>query len=130
MGNYVAMVQTTLRLDMARQLQKEANFAVIRMADRVRNYSVDLGSSEKEELVIGNDKGRFEFLKTQEKLEMDGQSLFSSNIVVDEVIFDYSVSENPAKLQPWVSIYLKISSKKHPEIGNWVKTTISSRIFE
>ena len=130
MGNYIAMVQTTLRLDLARQLQKEANFAVIRMADRVRNYSVDLGSSEKEELVIRNDKGRFEFLKTQKKLEMDGQSLFSSNIVVDEVIFGYSGSVNPAKLQPWVSIYLKISSKKHPEIGNWVKTTISSRIFE
>ena len=139
MMSYASMVQTNLRLDEARKLQKQANFAVIRMADRIRNYSVvlpnddnnqrsDFVSSDEGTLVIGKNKGFFEYLPSSKKVEMDGQPLFSDNVVVDVLEFDYSV-ENP-KQQPWVQIYLKISSARDPAISNWVRTTISSRVFQ
>lgn len=126
MTSYAAMSQTNLQLDAARQLQKETNFAVIRMADKIRNFPIE--SCDEDEILLKNNHGKFAF---SEKLRMDEQPLFSENIEVKEVSFKCEgVEENPAKLQPRVQIYLKVSSKKYPKISNWVQTTISSRIFE
>lgn len=128
MTSYAAMSQTNLQLDAARQLQKETNFAVIRMADRIRNFSVDLDNSTDKKLIIGHKKGVFEYLPNKKQLTMDEQPVFSSNILVTKMEFKYS--KNSAKLQPWVQIYLKVASKKNKEITNRIRTTISSRIFE
>ena len=129
MGSYAAMVKTSLRLDIARQMQKEINFAAIRIADRVRNFSIDLEGSDSETLLTQRNEDVFEFLPIKKELMMNGQPLFSDKISVDSVIFLYPPKENK-NLQPWVQIYFKISSYKEPEITNWIRTTISSRVFE
>lgn len=135
MMSYASMVQTNIRLDESRKLQKQANFAVMRMADRIRNFSVVLPDaqadglvSDETRLVIGKERGVFEFGEISENIRMDGQQLFSDNVIVEEINFKYSKSER--KIQPWVQIYLKIRSRKNEEITNWVRTTISSRIFQ
>ena len=114
-------------------MQKEINFTAIRIADRVRNYSINLGEGESNsgKLVIGKTGEIFEFLSSSKKLTMCEQSLFSDKIAVDMVEFSYpDPEENNGNFQPWVQVYLKISSRKEPEIKNWIRTTISSRIFE
>jgi len=140
MGSYAAMTKTNLKLDAARQLQKETNFAVIRMADKIRNYKID--SCEETKLVLkdrNNNDIEFQFLLNNKKeAQMQGQSLFSANISVDRGSFECtgvgqnSTNKSPAnfKVQPRVQIYLKVSSRKNPKITNWVRTTISSRIYD
>jgi len=131
MTSYVAMVKTSIRLDLARQMQKETNFAVIRMADKIRNFPIK--SCEKTKLTLnGRNRGEivFQFLENQHKATMDNQPLFSENILLEEGKFKCFGVENPAKLQPRVQIYLKIRSEKDDELSNWIRTTISSRIYE
>ena len=65
MTTYAAMAKTNLQLDAARQLQKETNFAAIRIADRVRNFSIE--SCENDKLIVGEGKGEFKFLPNKKK---------------------------------------------------------------
>ncbi len=134
MTSYVAMTKTSLRLDLARQMQKETNFAVIRMVDKIRNYPIK--NCDEKKLVLQNRQGHeitFKFLlENKQQLTLNEQPLFSENIAVDDGHFDckgLDDEENPAKIQPRVQIYLQVSAKKDPEITNRVQTTISSRIF-
>ena len=129
MTSYVAMTKTSLRLDLARQMQKETNFAVIRMVDKIRNHPIK--SCESKKLVLKGGKFTFKFLENRKQLTLNNQPLFSENIAVDEGHFECKgLDENSAEIQPRVQIYLQVSAKKDPEITNRVQTTISSRIFE
>jgi len=139
MTTYASMVQVNMKLDAARQLQKETNFAVIRMADKIRNFKIH--SCEEKKLVLKDRNNKsikfnsaiiaIDATNSRKTLKMDGQPLFSSNIEVQKISFVCAgVGENHAKLQPRVQIYLKVASRRNPEITNWIRTTISSRIFE
>jgi len=130
MGSYAAMAKTTMRLDLARQLQKETNFAVIRMADKIRNFPIE-SCAENKLVLDGRDKGQltFEFLlENKKQLTLNEQPLFSANLQVKEGKFECVGVEDSAE-QPRVQIYLLVSAKKEPEITSRVQTTISSRIF-
>ncbi|MCF7917425.1 type II secretion system GspH family protein [Candidatus Gracilibacteria bacterium] len=158
MGSYFSLLQASQRADAARQLQKELNFAVIRMADKIRSFSIHYqayddsstnpGSSETLfTRGVGSDEiHKFERTAFQWQgkdfytLSMDGAPLFSKIFNVEAVFFkispllDPSAPENlgkkEAQLQPKATIFLKAVSLQYPEINISIQTTISSRKYE
>lgn len=154
MVSYVSLAQTSRRIDISRQLQKETNFAMIRIADRVRAQSIDYeayysgsgspeacGPSNLKVLCLGaktktiTNPSKTVFVLKDENLEMNAAPLFSKKFKVDKAEFKISPERDPAKLsnpqyQPKAQIILEISSREEPKISLLIQTTVSSRLYE
>lgn len=136
MGSFLSLSKTQQQLDITRQIQREINFATIRIADRVRSQSIDyeaVGQNNHHLLPI--EEGEiFVFDEDTHQLTMDGAPLFSHNLMVQDV--EFTVSEDPhlSHIQPWVRIELLVSDKveetEDPLVSIPLRTTISSRIIQ
>ncbi|MCF7812226.1 prepilin-type N-terminal cleavage/methylation domain-containing protein [Candidatus Gracilibacteria bacterium] len=121
MASYLALVRANQAANISRQLQKEANFAMIRIADKIRTflphyeqYSAD-GNQIGEQTFLSllhEETGQtvvFEKAETDraenfcqaryghkcQTLLMNGSPLFSQNIHVSEALFRLSPAKNP-----------------------------------
>ncbi len=138
MGSFLALSTTQKQLDLTRQIQREINFATIRIADRVRSQSIDYD-------LIDADLANHHFLPIKSgeiftfdqntgELLMNDSPLFSHNLMVRDL--EFTVSENPqvSHLQPWVTIELLVSERtaetENPTVSIPLRTTISSRIIQ
>ncbi len=136
MGSFLTLSKMKHQLDLTRQIQREINFATTRVADRIRSQSVDYHFLNFDPdinhhflPIIGADT--FEFDDTPGELKMNGEPLFSSNLMVQDVVF--TVSQNPeiSHLQPSVTIEMEVSERSDdPKIIIPIRTTISSRIIQ
>lgn len=158
LGSYFSLLQASQRSDIARQLQKEMNFAVIRMADKIRSYSIDYKAYEDENVDVRQSQSLFtkssesdsfhrfqrEDFSTNQRsfstLGMDGAPLFSSIFEVEEMNFSVTPNADPAnpenlgdksvQLQPKATLFLRVRSFRYPDISFTLQTTISSRRYE
>ena len=109
MGSFLTLSKMRQQLDLTRQIQREINFAVIRMADRVRSQSIDYGAeinSDDSSFLPINGNEKFEF--RDDNLFMNDTPLFSSGLMVQDLKFTISLDpeENPDPVQPSVTIEL------------------------
>ena len=138
MGSFLALSKTQKQLDLTRQIQREINFATIRIADRVRSQSIDYDNiviTDNHFLpIVGKEGFRFNPDPGIKQLTMNGAPLFSSNLMVRNL--EFAVSENPdtSHLQPSVKIELLVSDRtigaEPPTVSVPLRTTISSRIIQ
>ncbi len=139
MGSFLALSKTQKQLDLTRQIQREINFAAIRIADRVRSQSIDYVRLDADPtnhhfLPIGESGGEFRFDPGTGQLTMNDTPLFSHNLMVRDLEFE--VSENPDifHIQPSVKIELLVSNRtidlEPPKVSIPLRTTISSRIIQ
>lgn len=152
MISFVTFHRTSVRLDRMRQLQRETNFTLNRIIDRVRQHSIDYGAyAEKnldpggtDQLFIGNDQGAFVFVPATadavrtETLLFRDQPLFSKNFRVKDAFFTITPDVDPlqniaasaAQRQPRVQIELEVESILDPAVRLAVRTTVSSRQYQ
>jgi prepilin-type N-terminal cleavage/methylation domain-containing protein len=153
LGSYFSLVQASQKADTARQLQKEVNFAMIRMADKIRSYSINYSVYEDQD--ISKDGSRFLFTEGNEGathkfqiensdgkqiLTMDGAPLFSSFFEVKDFHVSITPNNDPfdsanlgdseAQFQPKATIFLSVEARRYPDVSLVIQTTISSRRYE
>ena len=134
---YARFVQTKTQIDISRQMQKEVNFALARITDRVRNCTIKSESdtnSKKIELSCSNEKNpifKIEKLTNDKStLTMDGHPLLSKKfevIIGDDPAFNIT---NEVGSQPKVQIHLTVQSNQDSKVSQSIRTTISSRIYQ
>lgn len=157
LASFASLIKVTQKIDTSRQLQKEINFALIRMADRMREDSINY-DAYKEGACTGMDTtqntkvciGDYVFEKEESivrgdetfyTLAMDGERLFSSKFNIRKVaIFDITPGNDPTQkdddgtpypnFQPKLTIYLDVESIQYPDINFQIQTTISSRKYQ
>ena len=147
MGGFAALIQTNQRNNVFRDLQKQSNFALVRLADNMRNGSVDYQAYETggdcQNLDLGSplervclgDETLLEY--RDENLWLDGQPLFSDVFHVEKGLFTVLPALDPfsnigtrsAQLQPKVHFYGVVTSRQFPKISIPLQTTISSRSY-
>ncbi len=149
LGTYWQMIKLSHYTDASRQLQKEVHFALLRMTDKIRAYSVDYDAYEAEGNCGGLDLASHNklclneenvFRTTSGQLQMNGAPLLSDQFQIDHLNFSVSPTINPfapsnlgnksAQLQPKVTIFLTASHRNNPKINTTLQTTISSRIYQ
>ncbi len=151
LSSFWALLQTNDRNKNFSQLQQETSFAMARIADKIKNYSIDYDAYTSPGVCQGmtiNDtlkvlclnSNTFELDSSQETLKMNGQPLFSKSFKVEKSLFQISPAKNPyyrdnigkkeVQLQPKVTIILKVSSIKYPNMVLNIQTTISSRQYK
>ena len=143
------MLETNARIDLSRQLQKEVHFAMIRMADKIRDYSIDYDAyipssggkcetqdiASPQKLCVNDPSGdSYVFEVINGILKMNSAPLLSERFLVSSLNFTITPSADPSKitntqLQPKVTIYIKAQAKNLPDISISIQTTISSRIY-
>lgn len=147
MGGFMTLIQTNQRNDAFRELQKESNFALIRLADKMRAVSIDYPAYEAggacqnldlgsplAQLCLGDDH-IFSF--EEGNLWLNEQPLFSDIFEVEKALFTVLPAQNPftnltvqsAQLQPKVHFYGVVKSKAFPQLYIPLQTTISSRSY-
>lgn len=131
MGSYLSLARMRQSLDVTRQIQREVNFAAMRMGDRMRAHSVnyeheDYSPENHEFLPLGEDE--FVYDNKEKMVRMNGAPLFSPSLEVSELRFEVIPSQRSEKIQGMVKLELRVSSKAKPEISVPLRTTISSRI--
>lgn len=148
MGSYWVLIKANKSAEISRGLQKETNFAMIRMADSIRNFSIDyesyaFGSGAVCESLDINScqnlcvKGNV-YQHKNGNLFMNDQPLFSNKYKVEDVYFLTAPGANPfenldnrsLQLQPRVTIFIKVFSKENPAIKLEIQTTVSSRKYK
>jgi prepilin-type N-terminal cleavage/methylation domain-containing protein len=133
MGSFLTLSKTKQTLDITRQIQRELNFATIRIADRVRSQSIDyarLVDSNHHFLPLGQDES-FRFDEDAGMIFMNDAPLFSHLLHVQDV--ELTVSPNNNEQQPYVHLEILVSEKsseESPRISIPIRTTISSRIIQ
>ena len=140
MGSFLALSKTQKQLDLTRQIQREINFATIRIADRVRSQALDYvrldaDPSNHHFLPIEGEEGfRFDPATEIEQLFMNDAPLFSHNLMVRDLKFTVSEDPDTSHLQPSVKIELRVSDRttgaEPPTVSIPLRTTISSRIIQ
>ncbi len=153
MGTYWQMIKIENTTNLSRQLQKEVHFALIRMADKIRAYSVnyeayaldgncgevDIDSSHK--LCLKGANGTENIFEIAEStIKMNDAPLLSPKFKVENISFSVSPTLDPfspsnlgtkeTQLQPKVSIFLTAVARQNPKIKTTLQTTISSRIYQ
>lgn len=131
LGVYAQFVQTKMRIEIARQMQKEVNFAIARLTDRVRNCKINSGNTASVNFDCGTNSNPTFSITTDGELKMNDELLISSKR------FKIIEGENPSKFvitneensQPKVQLFLTVQSNKDETIKQSVRTTISSRIY-
>lgn len=149
MAGYWTLVQAHHTTEIKRNMTQETTFALTRIADRVRTYSVDyeaynslpspgtcatVSFSGSEILCLGQNNV---FEKTGTQLLMNTQPLISPQFEVTMLNFQISPGQDPfqnisnktAQLQPKVTILLETRSVKDPSLSFLLQTTISSRKY-
>lgn len=151
LGSFWLLIKINQQNEIAGRLQKQTTFAMLRMSDKIKQYSIDyeaytsaanglcknlsLDSGTQQKLCLG---ANHEFKKEGDTLLMDTHPLFSDEFIVDSVNFFVSpsadpfsdISEKSIQLQPKVTIALKVHSKKYENILLEVQSTISSRKYQ
>lgn len=130
MVSYVSLAKMRQSLDISRQVQRELNFATMRISDRARANSINyekLDSDNHHFLPLGEDE--FIYDDVAKSLSMNGAPLFSPNIMVEQAEFDVWPINNDPKVQPMVNLQLLVSSKNKPDIEIPLRTSISSRVI-
>jgi len=138
MGSFLALSKTQKQLDLTRQIQREINFATIRMADRVRSQSIDYdlidAAPENHHFLPIKDDEVFVFNEDEHQLTMNDAPLFSKNLMVRELEFKVSKNPDTSHVQPWVRIELLVSDRttdeELPKVSIPLRTTISSRMIQ
>ena len=159
LNSYFQSLRVHARLDVTRQLQKEVHFALIRMADKIRDLSVDYGEYLSVDGVggdcFGQDmnvgsrlclRGDVVFGVEDGRLEMSESPLLSSRFVVEDLRFTVTPEEDlgliesgrtltldkvrALSLQPKVEVFLRVKSLGQDDVELALRTTISSRIYE
>jgi hypothetical protein len=142
MASFASLITITHKIDLSRQLQKEINFSLIRIADKMRANSIDYSAytsgscsgqspSSSQKLCLG-DGHIFDFNTPIKMLQMNDEPLFSEIFEVRDVFFFY-VTPPAAKsplLQPKLTVYLDVASKQFPEINFQIQTSVSSRQYQ
>ncbi len=139
MASYVSLSRSAQKIDISRQLQREINFAMARISDRVRGFSTDYDTCNNyadnlhKLCVQGGDY--FEFDDENGMLNMNGQPLFSPVFEVKEVAFNVTPTEKPSGLdpQPRVQVYLRVGLGEGVKIHLQdfeIQTTLSSRLYQ
>lgn len=148
MGSYWVLMKANKSAEISRGLQKETNFTIIRMADSIRNFSIDyeaypigsgticenLNMKSCQNLCIKNNF--FEY--KDQNLWMNEQPLFSSKYEVEDVYFSTAPNKDPfenladrqLQIQPRVTIFIRVTSKENPSIKQEIQTTIASRKYK
>lgn len=133
MGSYLSLAKMKQNLDITRQIQREVNFAVMRISDRVRAYSVnydhnDFSPIDSSFLPLGDDE--FKYDEDDGQLTMNGAPLFSPIIEVRDLRFEVSPDALSSRVQARVKIEILVGSRVKPELSVPLRTTISSRLIE
>ncbi len=131
MGSYLSLAQVRQNLDITRQLQREVNFAAMRISDRARAYSVnyeELDADNHHYLPLGDDE--FEYDAMEKELTMNGAPLFSPNVEVSELNFTVFPTAPSNRVQTKVTLEFRVTSRVKPEISVPLRTTISSRLIK
>lgn len=139
------ILEANARIDLSRQLQKEMHFAMIRMADKIRDYSIDYNAytSGPGKACENQDvnsppslcvKNNYVFSADTEVLKMNDAPLLSSRFVTKKLYFSITPNTDPSDIsnpqfQPKVTIFLEAESKFLPDVSIPLQTTISSRIY-
>ena len=136
MTSYVSLTQTSRKIDLSRQLQREMNFAMIRIGDRIRSHPIDFldkkCKNSASKLCLKNLTIEF----SEGNLGFENQPLFSEIFAVENATFALTPSTDPGsfgKTQPRVKIILEVGSaeKNHVKIPPLLlQTTISSRTYQ
>ena len=140
---YANFVQTKIQIDIARQMQKEINFALARVTDRVRNCEIERSSSNTflKLTDCGENITDAKFSLYSEAENSDGSFIMSSENLISpqkftilggsEFIITNEIDSDTKELlsQPKVQIFLNVQSKQDPKVTQSVRTTISSRRY-
>jgi prepilin-type N-terminal cleavage/methylation domain-containing protein len=150
LGSFWLLIEVNQKNEVSGELQKQTSFALLRIADNVKNYSVDYDAykdfstsiCKNRDLKIGTQQllclgGDHVFEKKKDNLFMDGQPLFSEYFEVVDIQFLVSPTANPfdditeksRQIQPKVTILLEVKSKKYENISLQIQSTISSRKY-
>ena len=155
MQSLQAFVQTSRKLSIVRETQKDLSFALLRMGDKIRNNPIDYSqydaipcSSHKptatlslaSKICLENNWGfEHDGMKLLIFQGSDEAPLFPENIEVKSATFVVSPHEDPElssswgqsdlQRQPRVDIHLEIESTRDPEIGFIIDTSFSSRVY-
>lgn len=130
MGSYLTLAKTKQNLDISRQIQREINFAAMRVGDRIRAHSVNYAKFDESNhhfLPLGDDE--FVYSQEDKTLTMNGAPLFSPSLEVSKLNFDVTPLSPNSDAQERVQIELLVTSKVRPTISVPLRTTISSRII-
>ncbi len=134
MGSFLTLSKMRQQLDLTRQIQREINFATIRIADRIRSQSVDYflwDENNHYTLPIGTEDEVFDFNETGHMLTMNGAPLFSPNLMVRNLNFSVFPETEDNDIQPSVQLELIVSERAvTPKISVPLRTTISSRLIQ
>jgi prepilin-type N-terminal cleavage/methylation domain-containing protein len=136
MGSFLTLSKMSQQLDLTRQIQRELNFATIRIADRIRSQSIDysrLDELDHHFLPIGGSE-TFRFDEDAGMLFMNDAPLFSNTLMVRDSTFLVFPEDESEKLQPRVQIELRVTERTEgnitPKISIPLRTTLSSRIIQ
>lgn len=137
--SYVSLTNSSRKIDLSRQLQREANFAMIRISDRIRSQAIDYAQYDvgqpcdtDENLCLSNAT----ITRENENLWFQNQPLFSDIFSVKKAKFEISPTSNPGKFgtnQPRVKIILEVGAAETNPVKIkplLLQTTISSRVYE
>lgn len=149
MGGFVTTSNTVKKVKSSQQLQKELNFAISRISDRMRGHSINYQEYEDGNfdidspviLFFGENKIKKQALPDGKfTLTMDGEPLFSEKYyleVTDKPVFVITPQSDPYASdvsfrdyrQPRLTINLRAVSVAYPEVYYELQTTISSRLY-
>ena len=138
-------IQTHQKAELNRELQRETRFALSRIADKTRNFSIDYEQYKPGEncppSINQNHKLCLEGHSVEFKnnnLYLDDQPLLSpEKFHINTAHFGFSPDKDPRKnlgdihlqIQPKVSINFNVESKKINTIKFDIQTTLSSRKY-
>ena len=153
-----AFLQTTQRLNLVRETQREVSFALTKIGDTIRNESIDyeaysstgkcktlaLGDPQ-EQICLGN-QWRLDFDNTVDDENLfvwkDDQKgpLFSQSVIVKNATFTISPEKNPDSPEAWgnaalqrqpiVDVSLTVASRRDPSIEFVLSTSYSARVYK
>lgn len=151
MQSLQSFIQTSRKLSVVREAQKDLSFALLRMGDKIRNNSVDYTAYDGGDCVTTSKingeklclKNNWSLAKTGDTLFLEqtaeSSPLFPQNIKVVQALFTISPDEDPEdpanwgnaamQRQPRVDIHLEIESLRDPEVKFEIDTSFSSRIY-
>ncbi len=145
MSSFWLFIQTHQKAEANRELQREVRFAMTRIADKTRNYSIKYSEyqsggncppsiNQNHKLCLEDHS--FEF--RDGNLWLEDQPIFSENkFKVNDAFFGFSPDEDPKinlgeldlQIQPKVTVYLEVESKRDSNINFEVQTSLSSRKY-
>ncbi len=140
MGTYLSLAKIKADLDISRKIQREMNFAMMRMGDRIRFNEISFDKYDRHVLCAGGLDSekckygtKFQFKKSDNeenktgKLLMNNDPLFSPQLNVEAFRFTVQ-GENDE--QHRVQIEMLVSAVAKPSIKIPLRTTISSRLIQ